>query len=156
MVDDYLGPLVAEYAALAAGALSPAPGRLIVIQPGAEVAWDQCDCDGQAWARIITVTTPEMRVKASGLPCGVSWWNVLMAVGVLRCVSPMADDGEPPSAAAVSADGGRFTADLSNLLQAVGCAPRTQSIVEGVPLGPQGGCAGSEVRFMVRVPVCGC
>lgn len=143
-----------RYLAVAMSALDPAPARQIV-QPGLEVAWDEC-CDGQGWSRLIGVIPVLGANRANGMPCGIQWWNLQLAVGVIRCVHVVDDNGVAPSAAQITADGDQFATDVSDLLQAIVCDKYTYAVTGITPLGPQGGCAGSEVQFTVRVNACGC
>lgn len=126
------------------------------IQPGGEVAWDQCDCDGQAWSRVVAVTPVTGNNLANGMPCGILYWDLQLAVGVLRCVHTVTDRGTFPTGPQITEDGHKFAEDAANLLQAVTCAPYTRSVTGLTPLGPLGGCAGSEVVFTVRVKACAC
>lgn len=128
------------------------PGKLFV-QPGELVAWDQCDCNGQGWSRLVNATPVYGSPKANGIPCVVRW-DITMAVGILRCVTGPTDKGTLPSGAQITSDGHRFASDLAALMQAVECDAFTFRLTEAVPLGPEGGCAGSEVRFIVRVGPC--
>jgi hypothetical protein len=143
------------YLQIAVGALSPEPG-LVFVQPGGEVAWDECDCDGQGWSRVLGVVPVMGQMLAKGLPCGIQYWDLQLAVGVLRCVASVDARGNPPGAVKITDDGHRFATDASDLLQAVTCAPHTRSVTGLTPLGPLGGCAGSEVAFTVRVRACAC
>ena len=143
------------YLAVAVAALDPVPGKTF-IQPGGEVAWDQCDCDGQAWSRLVGVTPVITQIKANGFPCGIQAWDLQLAVGVLRCVHTVTDRGTFPTGPQINTDGLRFGTDAANLLQAVTCAPSTRQVLGVVPLGPLGGCAGSEVLFQVRANACAC
>lgn len=144
-----------QYLAIAVGALDPKPGKTF-IQPGGEVAWDQCDCNGQAWARLVTAVPVLGQTLARGMPCGILAWDLQLAVGVLRCVHTVTDRGTFPTGAQITDDGHQFGEDAANLLQAVLCAPHTRQIIGLSPLGPLGGCAGSEVLFVVRVAACAC
>lgn len=143
-----------HYRDLIAERLEPTPGK-VFIQPGGEVAWDQCDCEGQAWARFVTATPVLGTRKANGQSC-VEWWDVTFAVGVLRCVKGPTQRGILPSGEQISADGERFATDLVTLMTAIECDGFVRQIGQALPLGPSGGCAGSEVQFIVRVqPCCG-
>ncbi|QGJ92696.1 hypothetical protein QDA04_gp26 [Microbacterium phage Megan] len=143
---------LAHYVALVGTALTPTPGKLF-IQPGEQVAWDQCDCDGQGWARLVSATPTYSTPKANGIPCVVRW-DVQFAVGVLRCVAGPTNKGSLPTGAQITADGVRFAEDMLALMSAIECDQYVYRVLEAVPLGPQGGCAGSEVRFTVRVQPC--
>ena len=144
-----------SYLAIGVGALTPAPGKTFV-QPGGEVAWDQCDCDGQAWSRLLTASPVLGATLARGMPCGILAWDLQLAVGVLRCVHTVTDRGTFPTGVQITGNGHQFGADAANLLQAIVCAPYTRQVLGVSPLGPLGGCAGSEVLFVVRVPACPC
>lgn len=150
-----LGPALERWLACATAVLEPV-GRAFV-QPGFEVAWDDC-CDGQVWVRLVAVSpTPGLTVqKASGSPCGPEWLDVTAAVGVVRCVHVVDDDGHAPTPAALTADALRMTADQAALLDAVACCIQPRQIVRWDPLGPSGGCAGGEWVFVARWPGCDC
>ncbi|WKW87064.1 hypothetical protein SEA_NICOLE72_27 [Microbacterium phage Nicole72] len=140
------------YRDLVGTALTPTPGKLFV-QPGEQVAWDQCDCDGQGWARLVRADPIYGQTKANGVPCIVRW-EVQFAVGVLRCVTGPTDKGKLPSAATISSEGVVFANDMVALMSAIECDQYVKRMIEAVPLGPEGGCAGSEVRFVVHVQPC--
>ncbi|QGJ95253.1 hypothetical protein QDA11_gp33 [Microbacterium phage Jayden] len=141
-----------HYRDLIAAALDPVPGK-VFVQPGAEVAWDQEKCDGQAWSRIVTLTPVLGTRKANGVAC-VEWWDVTFAVGVLRCVANVNQRGKLPTAEQITADGHEFADDLVALLTAIECDQYVRQIVTATPIGPQGNAAGSEVQFIVRVQPC--
>lgn len=141
-----------HYRDLIEAALTPTPGK-VIVQPGGEVAWDQVDCEGQAWSRIVALAPVIGTRKANGVAC-VEWWDVTFAVGVIRCVKGPNQRGVLPNAAQITADGHRFADDLVALLTAIECDEYVRQIVTAIPLGPQGGGAGSEVQFIVRVQPC--
>lgn len=153
-----IGPILKRYVDAAVAALNPTPGRIIEVAPGAEVAWDQCDCNGQIWSRVIDMTphlSSEIRGVA-GPKCGVDYWIVQVALGVIRCAASMDEDGTPPSAREVSADGYQMLADMQVLQQVVLCSPDTWQVRQWTPSGPLGGCHGGEFVFTIRVNTCGC
>jgi hypothetical protein len=151
---DLFYPVGQRYLDSALEYLTPVPSFQIVLQPGEEVAWDEC-CDGMLYVKVINVTPVQGNTKANGMPCGILAWSVQFGIGVLRCVATIDDRGNPPGAVKINADGAQFSKDMSNLLASVVCLGEA-TINEAVPLGPQGTCAGSEVRFTLRLPVCGC
>lgn len=155
MAADLIGPVLAEYVTNAVATLDPVPERVIVYQPGEEVAWDEC-CDGQLWGRVVSVDPGPIQPKANGLPCGIPWWSVTLGLGILRCVAVVNDKGTPPSAAKITEDGAQMLADLATLQEVVACTGKTATVVSWTPLGPQGGCAGGEWVFTVRIMACGC
>lgn len=149
-----------EYYVQALQSLSPVPAKQI-IQPGLEVAWDSCqdpDC-GMGWARIVEVTpisAPKARVLANGARCGITGWRVLIGVGVLRCVAGLTKQNKLPSAAAISADGGQFARDMAVLVQVLSCDDYVKEFINALPLGPEGGCAGSEVVVAIEINCTDC
>jgi hypothetical protein len=140
--------------------LDPVPAKLIV-QPGLEVAWDSCkdpDC-GMGWVRIVEITplvAPRQRVLANGARCGVTGWDVKLGVGVIRCIATLDAKGRPPSATRISDDGGQFARDMAVLIQVLTCDDNTKAFVNALPLGPEGGCAGSEVIISVEIACVDC
>lgn len=156
MATDQIGPVLAEYVAAATAALSPMPERIITYQPGAEVAWDGC-CDGQLWGRVVTISPGGVQpIKANGLPCGIGHWDVTLALGIIRCVGVVNDKGKPPTAERITNDGAQMLADLAALQEVITCLGFTRTVVAWTPVGPQGGCAGGEWTFTVRLGGCGC
>lgn len=144
-----------HYLAIAAAALTPVPGKQFVLA-GGEVPWDQCDCNGQVWSRIVNVQPIFGTSRANGQPCAVLRWEVTLAVGVIRCVAVPSQNGTLPTGVKMTADGHQAADDLANLMQAVLCDPLTSSVNSGQPVGPGGGCAGSEVEFLVKLNACDC
>ncbi|AWY06040.1 hypothetical protein SEA_ROBSFEET_33 [Microbacterium phage RobsFeet] len=140
------------YRDLMSATLDPVPGK-VFVQPGAEVAWDQEKCDGQAWSRIVSMTPVLGTRKANGQAC-VQWWDVTFAVGVLRCVANLTNRGKVPTADQITADGHQFADDLVAILTAIECDQYVRELTGVFPAGPQGNAAGSEVQFIVRVQPC--
>lgn len=127
----------------------------VIIQPGQEVAWDFCagDCGGMGYVRIVQAVPVYGDRKANGKRCVVRW-DVTWAVGVLRCVAGVDDRGHSPAPVSIMADGLIFLDDFAELMAAAECDPFVDTVVQGVPLGPQGGCAGGEVLFNTRLAPC--
>ena len=148
--------LLSYYLQVTTGALgtetNPYKGKSF-IQPGGQVAWDECDCDGQAWSRFVQATPIYDTPKANGIPCVVRW-DVTLAVGVLKCAAGPTVRGVLPTAEQISAGGVTFGDDLTMLMHAIECDPMTYRMTGATPLGPEGGCAGSEVQFVVRMAPC--
>ena len=144
-----------HYLDVVVAALDPVPGKQFVLA-GGEVPWDQCDCNGQVWSRVVNLQPVVGNTKANGQPCTVLHWEFTMAVGVIRCVAVPTESGKLPGGARMTQDGDRAALDLAAMIQAVVCDPLTYNVTSGVPLGALGGCAGSEVTFVVRLAPCGC
>lgn len=162
MAVDRIGPIMAEYvtAAIASFPEGKVPGRIITYQPGEEVAWDGC-CDGQLAMRLIGLDLSAPQANAQGLICGGKWWNARLGLSLIRCVASLDTDGKRariPSADAITDDGAQMLADIATLQDVVMCLGKTAAAPAPawVPLGPNGGCAGGEWQFTVRVPVCAC
>jgi hypothetical protein len=147
----------------AAGALNPPAGRA-ALYPGGQVAWDQCDCDGQVWVRLISLVPSGGPISERGrnltTPCGVLMWTATLGVGVVRCVTSLDSQGNPPTAAELTADTVQMTADLADLAAALQCCLAEQvnklTMVRWDPLGPDGGCAGGEWQVTVLMSNCEC
>lgn len=155
---DRIGPVMAEYVQAALdrfGAQNRTPMRVVTYQPGSEVAWDGC-CDGQLWARVVTIQPGPVQPKASGIPCGVPWMDVTLGLGIIRCVAGPSSKGQPPSAAKITDDGAVMLLDLAVLQEAMLCVGKTVRVVAWTPLGPQGDCAGGEWTFTIRILTCAC
>lgn len=153
MVHDAISPVLTGIVDAAKALLSPVPRRIVHVNPG-EVAWDGC-CDGQLWGRIVAVD-PHVSAQAATVACGVDYWLVTVAVGVIRCVETVDDRGNSPRPARVEADGRQQALDLAAIERAVLCDDRVHTVNGWTPLGPEGGCAGGEWEFVLRFSTCGC
>lgn len=156
MAVDQIGPVMSEYIDAAVKALPVKPGRVIKYQPGEEVAWDSCCDGGQLHARVVTIQPGPTVAKANGLPCGIPHWDVTIGMGLLRCVAVVNDKGKAPSAAVITSEGEQMLNDLAVLQEVITCLGKTRQVVAWTPQGPQGGCAGGEWTFIVRLQACGC
>lgn len=144
-----------HYLDLAVAAVSPVPGKKFVLA-GSEVPWDSCDCNGQIWSRIVNIQPIVGTTKANGQPCVIRFWEVTLAVGILRCVAVPSESGKLPTGTRMTTDGDQAADDLANLIQAIVCDPATYNVTQAAPIGAQGGCAGSEVQFIIRLNPCDC
>lgn len=84
--------------------------------------------------------------------------NVIVELGVYRCISTPANDGTPPSEAQRTADARSYYADLNVLWRVFECCPvlmaeemHPQADTAG-PIGPDGGCFGTRMRFWLELP----
>jgi len=84
-------------------------------------------------------------------------------VGVLRCVSVIADDGTPPSTSTLTEESLSAIHDSEALLKMLNCdfnwTPygNNKRVIGWTPMGPLGGYAGGEWQIDVRlIPACGC
>lgn len=136
-----------------------APDRVCIPVPGA-VAWDDCQC-GQ-----LTITTtrnfsarqfPSEAFDAFGEGgCGTPYIGVDLVATIMRCVPGPDDYGNSPTCAALSDATKTMYDDAWAVWQAVKCCLRdlvesydiADFIIQGQDYeGPEGGCAGSSLRF---------
>lgn len=143
----------------AAVALNPAPGRVVAVAPGAEVAWDDC-CDGQVWARLVTfqpLPSAGAARKPGTDPCAVPHFVATVELGVTRCAATQDKNGNAPAAERVAADGLQGIADMAALLGVLRCPPpgvEIRDLGSWTPQGPNGGCFGGVWTFTLRVGNC--
>ena len=132
------------------------------LQPGSEVAWDDCDCGGSLWVQL-TGYAPKTaaNLSRSAQPfCDVVGWQATLAVGRVQCVAVMTDSGKAPPAAQVSSDALKVVTDMREMLTAILCDVPELSGVKRVklgswsPLGPLGGCAGGQWTLTVELGHC--
>lgn len=161
---DLIGPVLEQALDVAVAALDPPPARAC-LYPGAEVAWDDCDC-GQAWVRLVLVEPwfgdgNRQRVSAYG-PCGPLKWAVTLGVGVLRCAATVDDSGHAPEPSVLTSETLAMTRDMTDLSKAITCDFPTVRGLDRVqvtrwePLGPDGLCAGGEWIVTALVDACKC
>lgn len=159
-----------ECAALQLGAFSP--DRACVV-PGQEVAWDNC-CSGSDGGQL---TVNVARVYPShnfpdidqGRPnnCIAPYMVVQYGVTILRCSPTQDDRGNPPPCEALSANAELTIRDLETVRIGVACClldeealttlvgqPAVWMFGDVVTLGPEGGCAGSQLIVFVGMPPC--
>lgn len=156
MAQDLIKPVLEDYLDSALDALTTSVNR-VVRAPGTSPAFDDC-CEGQLYTRVdgITPHTNGRIRPASGPGCGVVGWIVDIGIGVVRCAATVNNNGEPPNARQVSADGDQMSQDMSDLAAMLRCHERTYEVSEWTALENQGGCHGGEWRFTARVDVAPC
>ena len=155
---DTVGPVLQAVLTAADLALQECsrPVSLVTLSPGSSVVWDDC-CNGEVWVRLISMTP---NTPSPGTP--LSDVTVTAAVGVVRCLHGMEDDGSPPTASEMTEDTLGQLADADALLAALvdlvpGPNTRNLTVTSGLPLGPQGYCGGFEWTFTFRQLLClGC
>lgn len=156
---DTLGPLLislrdAAYDRLVECERAPA---LVTLAPGNNVAWDNC-CEngGELWVRVLSI----LPQPAGSQPCDVTDLQARIAVGVIRCMHGLQEEG-PPTAAEMTGDTLAMTADASALFHAIQdweptaiLHRKTLRIEQGTPLGPNGFCGGWEWTLSFRYSYC--
>jgi hypothetical protein len=162
---DTLGPALDSLLAHVEAALKECgrPVGLANLAPGNNVVWDNCcaasDGEGQMWVRVVS-SVPQ---PAGAQPCDIDDTRVSLAVGAVRCMSGVDQEGTP-SAAEMRADTLGMTQDASILLNAIRDWPMTPHVLpkslqlgSGLPLGPSGLCGGWEWNLSFRLRLCrGC
>lgn len=150
---------LAVIAQRSASALSPTPGRVVLLAPGNQVAHDDC-CNGQVWSRLVSLAPmpsndPARRPGTN--PCAVPELLLTAELGIVRCAATVNDHGEAPSARQITADGEQSVDDMSALLGVLRCTDNLRSLISWTPTGPEGGCHGGYWTYTMRVPNClGC
>ena len=153
-----VGPILTSLVAASAAALA-AEGRpvdsIVTVAPGVAPAWDN-SCS-QIYSRFVSMVPATGDQRGVQAPCGVLFWVVTAAIAVTRCVgTPSAEGGriKLPTPDRVSSDGFDMLADLATLEDVIKCDERVRSIVQAVPLPEQGGLAGVEWSFTLRIDNC--
>ena len=135
---------------------------------GPEVVHDDC-CDGMAYVRLAQVY-PTAGQNSGAFPgqdtthrnCGINALSARLAVGVIRCAAKVDNQGNPPSAATITAETTQMTLDTSIALEAIMCClPGVAGVQASMidvwnPTNPDGGCVGGEWQVRVMVGHCGC
>jgi hypothetical protein len=130
------------------------PTNLVSIVPGNNVAWDNCCGDdgvgGQLWVRTISILPQPQGAQ----PCDITYLQVRLGLGTIRCMAGLKDDGGLPTATELEADALNMTRDADTLLRAIRdwdgttdpqtVVLKTLRVEQGVPLGPTGYCGGWE------------
>lgn len=121
------------------------------------IAWDDC-CDGQLSVNVTRVyvsTRFPSDAAAEMLQCTVPFTAIEMTVSLLRCVTAMDEDGNPPPADVITEESKRTLLEARAIWRAILCymfenrdvwssAVRGQNM-----LGPEGGFAGSELQITI-------
>lgn len=152
-----IAPLLDEILTAIADALPVKPARQ-VISPGLP-AWDDCGCDDEPGQLALRVTgvNPVWPRNGQG-NCEPAMWSISLAISLLQCVATVDDQGNAPSSDMITADGIEMYTAMQLLLSAIVCNVAPLDVIDGdttigswTPLDPQGGCAGGEWSFTVRV-----
>lgn len=138
------------------------PGRVCLV-PGA-IAWDECECNGGqlaiAGSRIfMTDSFPNQNIKPQ--------WNNAAAyidnefiIQIIRCAPNMSDGGAPPTCIDLEASAQVVLTDAYEVMCATASTLASMANVDTIDdyliydqvfVGPEGGCVGSELRFVTQV-----
>ena len=173
-VSNVLTPLLTAVSTGLAGTANGAPNR-VLFQPGAEVAWDECDCG-------LLAVKVNRRYRTRGFPedwtdrvignCDELGIVVDCSLQLVRCVPIVGEnDSLPASDTALLNAAIREQEDAYTVWRTTQCyltllrepAPGSPQLItdyvinDQTPLGPQGGCAGTELHFKFGLYIdCGC
>lgn len=119
--------------------------------------WDNC-CDGQLAVIVdrIYVAGVYPASDAQPITC-TSQIAGEFTLQLIRCVPTMTEGGDPPTAAALSASAQNIYADMYIAYRSVICClaqykkQRLFTMRDARTIGPQGGCAGFEVKFSIQL-----
>lgn len=144
------------------------PINRVCVVPGAEAAWDDCQC-GQ-----LTIAE-ERRFPSDAFPeeavdneenCGEPYSVIVYRLSIVRCVSIPDENGTPPSCATLNAEAEQLMKDKTDIRRAVMCCLSAMHDAEDIgsfqlgaqdSVGPSGACAGSDLVIMVGLfQPCGC
>lgn len=133
-----------------------------------EIAWDDCQC-GQlvvAEARRFGSRDFPLEEVDHQAECGEPWLVVVYTLSLVRCVPVPDGNGNAPSIADLTVAAAQQSEDMSKIRWAVMCCLDTAYDSHEViafalgaqeVVGPQGGCAGSELTVQVGwTQDCGC
>lgn len=150
-----------------------APTRQCLLLPTGMIPWDNCDCGGQVALAIRRVYAadifPTEAPYAAWAHCGPKYLVAEVVVSVVRCVTGLDQNGQPPPCATALAEAITLENDRTAVRQAIACClnamkkarPPTLGVTgwslgASVTVGELGGCAGVETTFLVGVGVCAC
>lgn len=143
----------------------------VVFSPGAELAWDECDCGQLALVinrRYPSRTFPQDSSDNVLGECDDIGWVIDCKLSIVRCTPGPDDNGDPPTPAAMLAAWQTQESDAYTIRNVVRCY--LQAIVTSTPrlianfivndqpsVGPLGNCAGTELNFKIGFYTsCGC
>lgn len=134
-------------------ALEP-PVCRVNLALGPDPTWDSCaqtcsnDADGHLWATIVGTTVGDTEQCLNH--------KATVRIGILRCAAVISDSGEPPSAAAVSADAAQqaFDADAIYTVMSSDAFKHGFDLVGWSPLGPNGACVGGYWEYTYTIGTC--
>lgn len=157
---DGLGIVLADYvekARVLLDAHGRAVNRVVEIAPGVTPAWD--DACSQLYARVVQIQpVVDQNTRGTAFPCGITFYVATVAMAVTRCVATV-ESGKKvklPSAEQVTADGFAMIDDMVDLESVIRCHSHTRGVLNGQPLAEQGGLAGFEWTWTIRLAPCEC
>ena len=124
------------------------------VFPGVEVPWDYAgDCGstcGFAYVRLMTSFPYDVFPQPAFAASCINPPAHQLAVGIIRCLPVMEDDGDPPSPDDISANAlDRFKDQRAIRSAIIKVQPRGSMLGAWQPLGPLGGNVGGEWNVYV-------
>lgn len=150
--------------------LTPTPelSRVCLLVPG-DIAWDDCQCGSFTqtagpwlWSNNGRVTTGYI---GDANNCGPHYLGIEVTAEVLRCVAQPVGDALAPTCEALLLDRQQLDTDAAAIRNGIICCLQTLLADEGIesfeimshtPIGPQGGCVGSQVKYRIWLGNCEC
>lgn len=144
--------------------LSFLPGRVGVV-PGA-IAWDDCDCDGGMLAvaavrSFLSDTFPEPQDAPVGARCDAAWEVTEYVVQIIRCAPQPGTNQVSPTVKALESSASiilRDAAEMTSIVSQLMCSLKDDDTIVDYIIttleaqGPEGGCVGNDIRFLVALP----
>lgn len=134
----------------------PCPCRVSVVF--GRPVWDEC-CDGQLTAFVENIYVHDnFPARMTGPIFCSSPLAGDFVIQLIRCVPTVKDDGTPPTPLELSESARKIYQEMYISYRAIICclvaAKRHRKFVmrEATTVGPQGGCAGFEIRFSIELP----
>jgi len=121
------------------------------------VAWDRCCDGGQLWVGVERVFAYDRFPAPATVVNCMPPLAADLVVGILRCAPTVNDQGEAPSCDALSASAAQVYEDAYAVVNGVLCClvptHKERLFVMGAqrPVGPAGGCVGTELRLTVAL-----
>lgn len=156
---------VTEISATPAGA----PGRVCLHVPG-EIAWDECDCGSFTQSAGVLIPSDNSRdqipvIGDANNGCGPRYLGIEVTALVLRCAPSPLGDNLAPTCTALDTASRQWHYDAFAMRHGIICCLQTLltagsiesfTVVSHVPVGPQGGCVGSQLVYRFWLENCGC
>jgi hypothetical protein len=156
--------LVTDISAALTASIGGAVDRACVVP--AAIAWDHCDCgalyiSANKWFLSETFPTNAQGADTRTTPCELPWLVGEIVIQIMRCAPQPQGREIAPTCAALSAAAKILAVDayvtLHTALSTL-CGLKEDDIIidfsfgEQTASGPEGACAGSELRVFVAIP----
>lgn len=142
--------------------------RFVAFSPG-EIAWDNCECGSFTQSAGPTLYSDDGRTPISLFDrqnnCGPFYVGVDVTAIILRCAPGVDSNGNPPTAAQLDAAAQLWSTDSDAIRRGITCCLKNlleEDEIEGyqimsqTPVGPAGGCVGSQLVYRIWLLNCDC